>query len=101
MYWNDDYLILALGDKFVCNCHNNSTHIFNVSMHAGMMDIHIWLSWSWKMLFDIYNDHEASQSFNRKFYHQFENKDTNFHVDRVSLMLFELKDYVGIDGNVH
>ena len=35
--------------------------------------------------------------WSKKFLHNFENKDTPFHMEIVSMVLFELKDSVGID----
>ena len=36
-----------------------------------------------------------------QFSHQFENNDTIIQMEGFLVMLLELKEYVGIDGNVH
>ena len=42
------------------NYHNN---ISSVSMHIEVVDMYIFFAWSWQMLFDSYDNHEASKSF--------------------------------------
>ena len=63
MCWNDAYLILGLEDQWVGTLHNNLTHISSVAMHVGMVDMHIFFTWPYHMLFDKNYSHVAWQSF--------------------------------------
>ena len=62
MYVNDAYMILGLVDQYVGDWHNNTTQISSVVMHDVMVDMHIFFTCSCHMLFDIYDEHAASQS---------------------------------------
>ena len=38
--WNNAYLVIGLEDKYVGNFLNNTTHIFIMEMHVGIVDMH-------------------------------------------------------------
>ena len=43
--WNDAYLILGVEYQYMGNYNNNATHISNVEMHVGMVDMHTLYTW--------------------------------------------------------
>ena len=63
MCLSDGCLIIDLGDQYVGNYCNNVTQISSVVLHFGAVGRHTLLSWPWQILFYIYDNHVASQSF--------------------------------------
>ena len=63
MCWNDAYLIRCLEDQYMENWHNNTTQIYGVAMHVGMVDKHTLSPITGQMLLHIYDTHAESQIF--------------------------------------
>ena len=64
MCFSDAYLILDLGGQYVDIVNNNANYISSVAMYVGMVDMHKFLPCPRHTLFDKYDAHVASQSFN-------------------------------------
>ena len=63
MCWDDAYLIIGMEYSYVGNYNNNTTHIYIVSVHVGMVDINTFYPCPCQILLHIYDVHAESQSF--------------------------------------
>ena len=56
-------MILVLGDQYVGNWNNNSTHISSVVIHIGIVGRHTLFPCTCQIVFNCFDDHAASTSF--------------------------------------